>query len=86
MNRSADGYGLWAKQAAEQGRANFVDLNMLAADHYDQEGEQKVRASYFNTTDGTHTLEAGALLNAHLVVRALTKLNNTRLRKYLKSK
>ena len=86
VNRSADSYGLWAKQAAEQGKINFVDLNKLIADHYDQEGEQKVRATYFNITDGTHTIEAGAKLNAQLVVEGLNELKNNPLRKYLKTK
>ena len=78
--------GLAAHQAAEQGETNFVDLNKLAVDHYDQEGEQKVRATYFNTTDGTHTIEAGAKLNAQLVVEGLNELKNNPLRKYLKTK
>ncbi|MBC7913487.1 MAG: rhamnogalacturonan acetylesterase [Pyrinomonadaceae bacterium] len=86
VNRSVDSYGQWAKQAAEQGGAYFVDLNTIASDHYDLEGEQKVRATYFNSTDGTHTIEAGARFNAQSVVEGLNQLKDNPLRKYLKSK
>jgi lysophospholipase L1-like esterase len=84
VSRSVDSYGQWAQQAATQGGAYFVDLNKIAADHYDREGEQKVRATYFNQTDSTHTIEAGARLNAQSVVEGLKQLNNNPLKKYLK--
>lgn len=83
VNRSVNSYGQWAQQAAQQGGAYFVDLNRITADHYDQEGEAKVKATYFNTTDATHTIEAGARLNAQSVVEGLKELKNNPLRKYL---
>lgn len=86
VNRSGDSYGQWAEQAAQQGGAYFVDLNKITADCYDREGEQKVRATYFNTIDGTHTIEAGARLNAQSVVQGLKALKNNPLKKYLVSK
>lgn len=86
VNRSVDSYAQWAQQAAQQGGAYFVDLNKITADQYDKEGEQKVRATYFNTTDGTHTIEAGARLNAQSVVKGLNQLKPNPLKKYLITK
>ena len=83
--RSADDYALWARQAAEQSGALFIDLNAIASNHYDAEGEQQVRAKYFNKTDGTHTIEAGARLNAQSVIEGLNALENNPLRKYIKN-
>ena len=85
VNREDNSYALWAKQAAEQGGAAFIDLNEITSDHYDLEGEQKVRATYFNTTDATHTIEAGARLNAQSVVEGLQSLKPNPLTKYLKN-
>jgi len=83
VKRSGDGYGKWAREAAEQSGAYFIDLNSLVADHYDKEGEEKVKAVYFNTQDHTHTIEAGARLNASLVAKGLKSLNKLPLGKYL---
>ncbi|MBC8053424.1 MAG: rhamnogalacturonan acetylesterase [Sphingobacteriaceae bacterium] len=85
VSRSVDSYGQWAQQAAEQGGAYFVDLNKITADRYDQEGEQKVRATYFNNSDGTHTIEAGARVNAQSVVQGLNQLKNNPLKIYIKN-
>lgn len=86
VNRSVDSYGQWAKEAAEQGGAYFVDLNKITSDKYDLEGEQKVRATYFNTTDGTHTIEAGAKLNAQSIIEGLKGLESNPLKQFLNTK
>jgi len=86
INRSVDSYGQWAEQAAEQGGAYFIDLNKITSDKYDLEGEQKVRATYFNTTDGTHTIEAGAELNAQSIIEGLKGLKNNPLKQFLNTK
>lgn len=86
INRSVDSYGQWAEQAAQQGGAYFVDLNKITSDQYDLEGEQNVRATYFNTTDATHTIEAGARLNAQSVIKGLKELKNNPLKRFLNTK
>lgn len=86
INRDNHAHGEWAKQAAEQEGAAFVDLNSIIADHYDQEGQNKVMATYFTTLDALHTSEAGAKLNASAVVEGLKKLKNDPLEKYILKK
>lgn len=83
VNRSVDSYAQWVQEAAKAENVFFIDLNKISSDHYDEVGEAKVRATYFNTTDATHTIEAGALLNAQSVVRGLREQNNNPLKTYL---
>ena len=71
VKRSTEDYGKWAKEAAVQAGAYFIDLNTLIAEVYDKEGEAKVKSTYFNTTDHTHPIEAGAKLNAARVVEGI---------------
>ena len=82
-NRNDQNYGKWAAEAAKQGKAFFIDLNKIISDRYEAEGEAKVRAVYFNTTDHTHTIEAGARLNAASVIQGLKEQKNIPLNKYL---
>jgi lysophospholipase L1-like esterase len=78
-------YGLWAKTTAEKEGVSFIDLNSLIADVYDKEGEVKVGSTYFGTKDHTHTVEAGAKLNAAEVVEGIKTLKSPNsLRQYLK--
>lgn len=64
-------YGKWAAEAAEQGGAEFVDLNELIARRYEQAGEDTVKNDYFTSADHTHTTEAGAHINAECVAAGL---------------
>ncbi|WP_460920750.1 rhamnogalacturonan acetylesterase [Pontibacter brevis] len=82
-NRNDQDYGKWAAEAAKQGDAVFIDLNKIIADRYEQEGEEKVRSTYFNTTDHTHTIEAGAIVNAASVVEGIRQNRKLELNKYL---
>lgn len=84
VSRNGADYGLWAKQVAEQEGVAFIDLNTLIADVYDQEGETKVAGTYFGTKDHTHTIEAGAKLNAEEVVAGIKGVKKLSLNKYLK--
>lgn len=84
VNRNSTDYGQWAAEVAQQTGAYFIDLNKLVADKYDQAGEAAVRSTYFNTTDHTHTIEAGAKLNAQAVAEGLRKLKGKPLAKYLR--
>ncbi|RDV11491.1 lysophospholipase [Pontibacter diazotrophicus] len=82
-NRNNQDYGKWAAEAAEQEGALFIDLNKIIADRYEREGEEKVRSTYFNTTDRTHTIEAGARVNAASVVEGIRQNKKLELNKYL---
>ena len=79
--RSADSYGLWAKQIAEQEGAYFIDLNELIAAKYEELGEQEVHK--FFPADHTHTNLEGAKLNAEIVASALKKINPGKIKKYM---
>jgi len=86
VNRASNDYGKWAMEAAQQEGAYFIDLNKLIADDYDKQGEEKVKSTYFNTTDHTHTIEAGAKLNAAMVAEGLKANKKCKLNKYLLKK
>ena len=79
--RSADSYGLWAKQIAEQEGAYFIDLNELIAAKYEEMGEQEVHK--FFPADHTHTNLDGAKLNAQIVASALKNTNPGKIKKYM---
>jgi rhamnogalacturonan acetylesterase len=81
--RASSDYGLWAKEAATTGRAFFVDLNEITADHYEKVGQAKVAADYFTTKDHTHSSPAGAKLNAASAIAGLRKLKKSPLKKYI---
>jgi lysophospholipase L1-like esterase len=74
-NRNDKDWGLWAKQAAEQGGALFIPLNDLIADKYDQMGQEKVTAEFFPPNETVHPNWAGSVLNAECVVEGLRKLD-----------
>jgi len=78
-----DNYGSWSKEVAAQTGAYFIDLNTMICDDYDKEGEAKVRADYFRA-DHTHTIEAGAKLNATFVIAGIKQYKDLALNKYLK--
>ncbi|MFT2010308.1 rhamnogalacturonan acetylesterase [Pontibacter sp. 13R65] len=82
-NRNNDTYGQWASEAAAQEGVVYIDLNGIIADRYEEEGEAKVRSTYFNTTDHTHTIEEGAKLNAAAVVAGIKRKKQLPLNKYL---
>jgi rhamnogalacturonan acetylesterase len=84
VKRNPTDYGQWAAEAARQSGAAYIDLNKLVADRYDRAGEATVRATYFNATDHTHTIEAGAKLNAEAVAEGIRQQKGLALRKYLK--
>lgn len=72
--RSDKDFGKWAKEAAEQAGAFFVDLNSITSDKYDAMGDVAVKA--FFPGDHTHTNEAGARVNAQSVISGLRALPN----------
>ncbi len=82
IKRGFDGYAQWAADAAKASGALFIDLNAIAADHYDALGQEKT-ATYFN--DYQHTKKIGARLNAACVVEAIKHLTDCPLRNDLAS-
>ncbi len=84
--RSDKDYGGWAKKAAAEEDAWFIDLNEIAAEQYDHfGGEEAVREEYF-ADHHTHTNRKGAELNAECVIAGLRGQRNCPLNKYLNSK
>lgn len=78
-----DNYAVWAATVAEQEKVLFVPLNQLIKDRYQTLSPAEIQ-SFFTEKDHTHTNEAGAKLNASLVVEGLKSLKNNPLKKYLK--
>lgn len=74
--RGLDGYAGWAKEAATQSGAYFIDLNTISADKYDALGEETAR-TLFN--DSQHSKKAGAHLNAESVVTGIRGLKDASL-------
>lgn len=83
VERCAQTYGKWAKEAAEQGGAYFIDLNEISAKKIEAVGKNEV-AGYFKN-DHTHTSKKGATMNAQSVAEGLNK-SDCLLRKALKRK
>lgn len=83
--RAANDYGKWAREAAEQEHAAFVDLNEIVAKHYEEAGQEKVKTAYFGE-DHTHTTPEGARLNAASVVEGVRALPDCPLKNFLKAK
>lgn len=83
VNRAGGDYGKWAKDVAAEVKVEFIDLNNLIADDYDKEGEAIVVKNYFGPTDHTHTIKAGAELNAKMVAKGISELKGN-LKNYLK--
>ena len=73
INRSTTSWSLWAKQAAEQAGAQYIDLNEIIARAYEKIGEKGVEPLFGDK--GTHTSPAGAAFNAKAVVSGLNGLS-----------
>lgn len=80
--RGNDSYGLWAKQAAEQTGAAFIDLNNLVSDKYEVLGQDFVASMYWG--DHTHTSQPGAKLNAFIIAQAVKDLKGCKLGGWVK--
>ncbi len=74
INRASGSYGLWARQAAEQGGALFIDLNEIIARGYESLGASAVDAHFADR--GTHTSVEGARFNARAVIAGLRGLDD----------
>ncbi len=79
--RATGNFGKWASEAALAEGVPFVDLNEIVARHYEELGEEKVKA--FFPHEHTHTSAEGALLNARCVVEGIQNLQTLPLRGFL---
>lgn len=77
-------YAVWAREAAEQENAFFIPLEDLIVEAYEKKGAKEVGELYFGPKDHTHTLRAGAELNAFLIAEYLKNNPGTGLDEYLK--
>jgi lysophospholipase L1-like esterase len=84
VERVSESYGKWAKEAAVQTDAFFIDLNELVARKYEELGPVKVKT--FFPGDHTHTNKAGAQLNARTVAEGIRALRNCKLSGYFTDK
>ena len=84
VNRATDDYALWAKEAARDGGAYFIDLNELISDHYDSIGEERVTSLYFDEGETTHTNAMGAQMNAACLAKGIRDLPDMTLADFLK--
>jgi lysophospholipase L1-like esterase len=83
VRRNDMDYGLWSKQVAQQEGVIFIDMNSITADKYDKMGADSVKKLF--SPDNTHTLPAGAKVNAQSVVDGIRADPNNPLNKYLKN-
>lgn len=72
VNRGAGGFATWAREAAAQGGARFIDLNEIIARGYEALGPAAVDAHFADR--GTHTSPEGAAFNARAVISGLNGL------------
>ena len=84
VSRSLDSYALWAQQAAEQEGVFFISFNKLISNHYDDVGQERVTALYFDKDETTHTNAMGAQMNATILSEAIKSTEGLDLKKFLK--
>jgi rhamnogalacturonan acetylesterase len=79
-----DGYTEWAKQAAEESGAGFIDLNEIVSKKYEALSQEKVTAELFPENETVHPDWAGAVLNAECVIEGMKSLEKCPLVQYLR--
>jgi lysophospholipase L1-like esterase len=85
VERATESYTKWAREAAEQGGAAFIDLNNLTATRFETEGRERTHTQLFGTNDHTHTTVLGAAVNAECVADGLRTLTNCALKEFLRA-
>ncbi len=76
-------YAIWAKEAALQSHASYIPLNELIISEYEKLGKDAVEDRFFEAKDATHTIRAGAIQNATILVNYLTANRQIGLAKYI---
>jgi lysophospholipase L1-like esterase len=72
IERNTESFGRWAREAAEQKKVCFIDLNRISADKLEKIG-QEAAAIYFKR-DHTHTSLKGARINAESIAEGLQEI------------
>ena len=83
--RASSDYGKWAREAAKQGGARFIDLNEIVARRYEAIGETEVGRDLFTDDDWTHTTKEGAELNSECVLEGIQALEGFALKKDIRT-
>lgn len=71
----------WTANAAKATKAAYIDLNELVALEFERLGPEKVEPLFADKR--THSTQAGALLNAKMVIAGVKALNKPSLKKFL---
>jgi lysophospholipase L1-like esterase len=82
VSRSTESYAKWAKEVADAEGVSFINLNELIALKYEAMGPDAIKP--FFPADHTHTNIDGAKLNAEIVSSELKKINDKKLKEYVK--
>ncbi len=83
VDRADRDYAKWAREAAAEEGALFIELNELTASAYEKAGVDYTSDTLFSQ-DNTHTTPYGAKLNAKIVADAIRELSGSDLKNYLK--
>lgn len=88
IRRNRDAFAGWAAEVAAREHVGFVDLNELVARRYDALGHEAVMKLFPPATpdEHTHTNQAGAELNAEIVVAGLKALPGNPLGRYFSAR
>ena len=81
VRRADASYGGWAKEAAKQAGAYFIDANNIIADKFERMGPEIVKSFY--PYDGVHTNAAGAGINASAIIEGIKSDSTNTLNRYL---
>ena len=81
IKKENDAYAGWAKQAAQEAGAFFLDLHNIVAKKYEAMGPGAVKT--FFPGDHTHTNADGAQLNAQTVAELIKSEHNSTLFGYV---
>ena len=84
IERASGNFRQWAREIASTAGVEFIDLSRLIADEYQHRGEAAVKVLF--SQDHTHTVAAGADLNASLVVAGLKGIRHGQFGQYLSAK
>ncbi len=81
VRKERDQWVKWTFNAAQATHAAYIDLNEIIALEFEALGPDKVAPLFGDAR--THSTQAGALLNAQMVVGAIKVMKKPNLRKYL---
>lgn len=73
IESNATSFGIWARQAAAEAGAVFIDLNAISGKKFQKLGKEKT-APYFKR-DHSHSSKSGARLNAASIADGLRRLD-----------